>query len=345
MRPVTVVEIVIADGPTRSPMRGRRKRPSWRRMLPAWHELAATACAAMVLIGALAHTGSADAMRAIDPAPDSPASPLVATLRALPPDPLDLSIAPSPASALHEIAVSVLMGTGDDAQVEAHASVWIRESAFLGDPRAQHNLGVLYETGMGVSRDRERAALWYHSAAEQGLARAQRALARLYAHGQGLPASTSEARRWLARAAGTGSADAMRDLAVLSADPNEARQLIALARARGIDPAGGSDGSGAEARNLRIGGTPELILDLAADQVAGVEAIQRRLTGLGYYGGPIDGDLESLVSASFVSMSNRRAARAWRGIEAGPGVDGKDRDGRSVAFMVDTSGPPARTGH
>lgn len=42
--------------------------------------------------------------------------------------------------------------------------VW-QPLAERGDPRAENNLGVLYEKGLGVSADIKRAADWYRSAA------------------------------------------------------------------------------------------------------------------------------------------------------------------------------------
>lgn len=49
-----------------------------------------------------------------------------------------------------------------------------RELADQGDPAAQHNLGVFYETGTGVSSRQDAAAEeWYRRAAERGLAEAQ----------------------------------------------------------------------------------------------------------------------------------------------------------------------------
>ena len=44
---------------------------------------------------------------------------------------------------------------------------------------AQYNLGVMYENGRGVRRDRVEAVRWYRLAAEQEYANAQKALDRL----------------------------------------------------------------------------------------------------------------------------------------------------------------------
>jgi Domain of unknown function (DUF4893)/Sel1 repeat len=50
-----------------------------------------------------------------------------------------------------------------------------------GDPRAENNLGVLYEKGLGVSADPDRAAHWYRKAAAHGHVSAQENLTDLLA--------------------------------------------------------------------------------------------------------------------------------------------------------------------
>jgi TPR repeat protein len=55
------------------------------------------------------------------------------------------------------------------------------EMAEQGDAAAQHNLGILYETGTGVMRQDGPAEEWYRRAAEQGLHEAQFQLAAILA--------------------------------------------------------------------------------------------------------------------------------------------------------------------
>jgi hypothetical protein len=50
--------------------------------------------------------------------------------------------------------------------VEAHR--WYEKAAALGDAVAMNNLGVLYNTGRGVSRDYAEARRWYEKAAALG---------------------------------------------------------------------------------------------------------------------------------------------------------------------------------
>jgi len=58
-------------------------------------------------------------------------------------------------------------------QEYGEAAKWFREAAEQGDPAAQFNLGVLYETGQGVAQNFAEAVKWYHEAAEQGEPQAQ----------------------------------------------------------------------------------------------------------------------------------------------------------------------------
>lgn len=82
-----------------------------------------------------------------------------------------------------------------DGDYEIALRLW-QPLAERGDPRAENNLGVLYEKGLGVAADHESAADWYRRAAAHGHAGALNNLADLIAGGlsaapPGLPAITS----------------------------------------------------------------------------------------------------------------------------------------------------------
>ncbi len=77
--------------------------------------------------------------------------------------------------------------------------VW-REAADQGDAQAQMHLGYLYEQGLGVERDLERALALYRRAAQAGLADAQYQLGLMYELGIGVPADPDEAQAWYLRA-------------------------------------------------------------------------------------------------------------------------------------------------
>ena len=56
-----------------------------------------------------------------------------------------------------------------------------RRLAEQGGAVAQHNLGVMYENGQGVSRNYANAVRWYRRAAEQGIAESKSNLGTMYA--------------------------------------------------------------------------------------------------------------------------------------------------------------------
>ncbi|MDO4819232.1 MAG: tetratricopeptide repeat protein, partial [Prevotella sp.] len=69
---------------------------------------------------------------------------------------------------------------------------WFRKAAEQGDAQAQHNLGVCYANGRGVTKSDTEAVKWYRKAAEQGLAEAQLNLGVCYANGRGVTKSDTE---------------------------------------------------------------------------------------------------------------------------------------------------------
>ena len=89
---------------------------------------------------------------------------------------------------------------------------WYRRAADQGDARAQHNLGYMYEYGLGIPQDYVEAVRWYRKAAEQGLADAQFNLGTMYDNGRGLPQDYSEAARWYRKAAEQGDGDCQNTL-------------------------------------------------------------------------------------------------------------------------------------
>lgn len=194
--------------------------------------------------------------------------------------------------AQYTLAIRLLAAAVPD---HPQAANWLRESAIQGVPNAQYNLGVLYERGLGVPQDDTRALLWYHSAAEQGHALAQYNLGVLYSAGRGIPLSYAEAARWFGRAAEQGVPAAVYNLSVLSEgglgvqrDPAEAERLLRRAAELGHPKA---------RQRLRAGGitadaaTLEETAETVAEVVVAedVVTIQRRLTQLGLYDGPVDG--------------------------------------------------------
>ncbi len=70
-----------------------------------------------------------------------------------------------------------------------------------GDPRAQAELGFMYEYGRRMPQDFVLAAMWYRRSAEQGNPHGQHLLGLLYNKGRGVPENLVEAYKWLNLAA------------------------------------------------------------------------------------------------------------------------------------------------
>ncbi len=100
-------------------------------------------------------------------------------------------------------------------QDDAEAVRWYRLAAEQGDAWAQFNLGVMYENGRGVTQDDAEAVRWYRLAAEQGDAKAQYNLGNMYRTGLGVPQDDAEAVRWYRLAAEQGNARAQANLGVM----------------------------------------------------------------------------------------------------------------------------------
>ena len=77
-----------------------------------------------------------------------------------------------------------------------------------GDPRAQYDLGLMYDQGQGVQQSDARAMEWYERAAQQGEPRAQYNLGLMYLNGQGVPPDLVKAYYWISLSANRGNVHA-----------------------------------------------------------------------------------------------------------------------------------------
>ena len=82
------------------------------------------------------------------------------------------------------------------------------QAAEQGNAKAQYNLGVMYDKGLGVRQDYAQAVQWYRRAAEQGYAGAQFNLGVMYDSGQGVRQDYAQAAQWYRRAKEQGAAEA-----------------------------------------------------------------------------------------------------------------------------------------
>ena len=78
---------------------------------------------------------------------------------------------------------------------------WLSLAALTGHPKAQHDLGVLFETGSGVRKNATVAFGWYERAAESGDSFAQNNFGVCYAKGIGTSFDGKCAVRWYRKSA------------------------------------------------------------------------------------------------------------------------------------------------
>ena len=87
---------------------------------------------------------------------------------------------------------------------------WYRKAAEQGNAVAQYNLGLSYNSGLGIPQNYVECVRWYRKAAKQGYEKALGSLGTSYAYGEGIPQNYAEAYVWLSLAAaksGTGYED------------------------------------------------------------------------------------------------------------------------------------------
>jgi len=89
------------------------------------------------------------------------------------------------------------------------------ESAKEGHADSQFNLALMYELGIGVSKDEREAVVWYQRAAKQGNSNAQYNLAVLYENGRGCDVNFAGAHQWYRKAAEQRDALAIGNLGML----------------------------------------------------------------------------------------------------------------------------------
>ncbi|MEK9135639.1 MAG: tetratricopeptide repeat protein, partial [Bacteroidota bacterium] len=120
----------------------------------------------------------------------------------------------------------------------------LERQANAGDVLAQHELGIRYLTGKGVSADTAKGAHWIQRAAAQNLAPAQFNLGLLFYHGWGVEWNPFSAYKYFLTAAKRGLVEAeyvmgqfLTDNLVVPRNWNEAYRWVKLAADSGYAPA------------------------------------------------------------------------------------------------------------
>ena len=92
-----------------------------------------------------------------------------------------------------------------------------KSRAEQGYANAQYELGLMFVTGRGASKNDAEAIKWFQKAAGQGFVDAQFSLGVMYANGDGVAENDTEAARWYLKAADQGFRDAQFELGVMYA--------------------------------------------------------------------------------------------------------------------------------
>jgi TPR repeat protein len=90
-----------------------------------------------------------------------------------------------------------------------------RAAAEAGNTDAQFNMALMYERGIGVSKDEQESVVWYRKAAEQGNSTAQFNLAVMYENGRGTAVDFHQAHHWYRKASVQGDGLAIGNLGML----------------------------------------------------------------------------------------------------------------------------------
>ena len=98
------------------------------------------------------------------------------------------------------------------------ALFWYSRASKKGDSEAQKNIGWMYHQGLGVKKDYTIAIFWYRKAANQKNATAQNNLGLMYSKGLGVQQDRTMAIFWYQKAAKQGHAVALANLSRLYLD-------------------------------------------------------------------------------------------------------------------------------
>jgi localization factor PodJL len=88
----------------------------------------------------------------------------------------------------------------------------LEQSAALGHPPAQLQLGEMYKSGDSVTKDLDQARVWYERAAAGGNVLAMHRLGVMAARGEGGPVEPARSIEWFEQAANLGLVDAQFNL-------------------------------------------------------------------------------------------------------------------------------------
>jgi len=113
-----------------------------------------------------------------------------------------------------ELGLMYEKGLGTDPD-DKNAAYWLTKAAKKGDVNSENNLGFLYFNGHGVTQDYTQSLQWFQKAADQGLASAQANLGLMYGAGLGVSKDYSKALEFFKKAADQDDLDAQVNLGMM----------------------------------------------------------------------------------------------------------------------------------
>ncbi|MEX2296600.1 MAG: tetratricopeptide repeat protein [Dongiaceae bacterium] len=111
----------------------------------------------------------------------------------------------------HNLGVLYEKGLGV-AQNDAMALAWYKRAAEQGNPQSTYNIGMMILDGRGAGPDPVVAAQWVQISADLGFPLAQHTLGHFYLEGTGVEQNAGEAIHWFSKAAEAGVVDAQFNL-------------------------------------------------------------------------------------------------------------------------------------
>ncbi len=138
------------------------------------------------------------------------------------------------AAAQHNLGILYNDGLGLEADL-VEAAKWYRRAAQGGNANAQTKMGVFLARGLGLAQDYDEAVSWFREAAEQHHAQAQFNLGILYATGSGVDEDRVQALMWLnlAHEAGVEQAAQPREMLIREMTPEDVEEAALLAEIMG----------------------------------------------------------------------------------------------------------------
>lgn len=214
--------------------------------------------------------------------------------------------------AQHDMGAIYVSGHNNVKRDLDRAILWFTEASNNGIANATYNLGVLHHRGFGVSKDLPQAMKLYEKAAEQGHPEAQYNLGIANIEGVGMKYDPQRAAFYFENAAKQGVTEAAYNLGLIyengllgQAEPGKALSWYKYAAEQGSPEAKSALNQLAASLNISVEDVNSIVENVrksseprtnsSADLVSNIQA---ELLELGFYPGPVDGQMGPITRSS-----------------------------------------------